>query len=202
MKIKNSTLKLTILIALSIVLTYCGKKNDVRSYSEEIPKNEPSKSFHAQNIPLPDKIQSKIKWNTPAGWILEHSKSKLRIATFSVKLNKKEAVCTLIPLYGDGGGLTPNIRMWYGTLTGNDIKESELKDFIKKQKDFITSSGLKGILIDFLNVKSKTPDLSMLVSVITLPQKTLFIKMSGTRSLLEKNRNKFLEFSKSINTGE
>ena len=187
-----------IVLILIFLVSACGKSEDVRNYTEE-----PVNTTQVDNLKIhgnvPEmKAPNDIKWNTPSGWESVKSDSRMRIATFSVKSGNEAALCTLIPLRGDGGGLAPNVNMWYSALTGEKPVEKKLGEFLKEQKKFKTSTGFDGILIDFLGVSSKEGKNSMLVSVITLNNRTLFIKFSGSKKIIENNRNKFLALSKSI----
>ncbi len=201
MKIIKSLLKISIILGMTLIFISCGK-NDVRNYKEQIPDNKTGHNFHGENTGLTQTVTKEFRWSAPKGWILENSKSKLRIATFSIRQKKMNAICTLIPLHGDGGGLDANVRMWYGTLTGKDISDNKLNIFIKEQKRFKTLSGRKGVLIDLLKTESKDNTTSMLISVITFPRKTLFIKMTGDKDILRSNKDKFINFSKSIKMGK
>jgi hypothetical protein len=197
MKIIKSLLKISIPLTLVLIFISCGKSN-VRNYKEQVPIDKTVHNFHGEDIGMTQTVTTEFKWSAPQGWILEKSKSKLRIATFFIRQNNKNAICTLIPLHGDGGGLSANVRMWYGTLTGKDISDTKLKVFLKEQKKFKTSSGYKGVLIDFLKTESKDILTSMLISIVTFPKKTLFIKLTGDKDILLSNRDKFISLSKSI----
>lgn len=198
MRIKRLLFITVLFVVLSLVVISCGKEK-IRNYSEETPQKEQvsQENFHdrsGQDL----EVRQNIMWDTPSGWTPVDTKSRLRIATFSVKLDDKKAECTIIPLHGNGGGLIPNTRMWYGTVTGKDISDNELNEFLKAKKEFKTLSGLDGIFIDFTGTISKNGDFSMMISVITLPEKTLFIKLSGDKSVIINNRDKFMKLSESV----
>ncbi|MEN8223692.1 MAG: hypothetical protein ABFR36_10630, partial [Acidobacteriota bacterium] len=67
---------------------------------------------------------------------------------------------------------------------------------------FKTRSNNEGILIDFTTMTGKESDLSIIVSIISFPEKSLFIKLSGDPEVLRNNKDKILKLSKSIESGE
>ncbi len=193
-----------ILLFSSLLITSCNKDDKVKSYKEEIKVEKIPQSIqnHAHGEDIPGKPESNIKWESPEGWVSIKTDSKIRLATYSVKSGSKEAVCTIIPLSGDGGGLKANILMWLSGLIQKEFSEVELNNFISEQKQFITSDNHKGIFIDFTTITGKESDLSMLVSVIELSGKTLFIKFSGATEIVTKNKEKLFKLSKSIKSEE
>ncbi len=198
------SLPVILLSLLSIIfLVSCGNKNDVRSFKETIPENVRSDAnTHGQGMNVPVIPSTEIKWDTPEGWTNIKTESKLRLATYSIKSGEKEAICTIIPLSGDAGGLKANIQMWLSSISGKDLSGNELEEFILKQKKFRTKSNNGGIFIDLTGMTDKGSDLSIIVSVIDLSDKTLFIKLSGDRDIVKSNLDKILSLSKSIVSGE
>ncbi len=204
MRSKYSLPVIILLVVTFVIFSIsCGKKNEVRSFKEEIAENEkPAMSGHAHGMNVPGATKTNLKWDTPEGWTSIKTESKLRLATFSIKSGDKEAVCTIIPLSGDAGGLKANVQMWSASIAEKEPLESEIDEFISKQKKFKTRSNNEGIFIDFTSMTGKESDLSIIVSMITFPGKTLFIKMSGDPEVLRNNRDKILQLSKSIESGE
>ena len=176
-----------ILIPIFFVFTCCENNNGVRSYKEKVSD---------QNIN--NKIQKKetsqdsvnLEWETPEGWT-EKRGSGMRLATFIIRANGKETTCTIIPLKGDGGGLKPNILRWLNQLKIKMFPEEKLDQFISSQKTFKTSGNLSAILIDFTSVTPPDSDLSMLAAIVSLKNKTVFIKMVGEKSVLKENLSRF-----------
>ncbi len=202
----RSKYSLPVILFVFIFLIFtvsCGKKNEVRSFKEEIAEKEkPAMTGHAHGMNVPGATKTELKWDTPNGWTSIKTESKLRLATYSIKSGEKEAVCTIIPLSGDAGGLKANVQMWSASIADKEPSESEIDEFISKQKKFKTKSNNEGIFIDFTTITGKESDLSIIVSMITLPGKTLFIKMSGDPEVLRLNRAEILKLSESIESGE
>ncbi|MEN8153363.1 MAG: hypothetical protein ABFR75_05015 [Acidobacteriota bacterium] len=201
MKPRNSLPVIFFVLILVIVFSSCSKKDEVRSYKEKIVKKDIPQGFHGKNTMESTVKKTDIKWETPEDWKLAENASKLRIATYSFKSGDKEALCTMIPLSGDGGGIFANVQMWLSTLKKEEAKEAEIKEFISKQKKFKTSDSHEGIFLDFTEITGKESGNSIIVSIITLHNKTLFIKFSGDTSLVIQNREKLMALSKSINIG-
>ena len=204
MRSKYSLPVIIILILTFVIFSIsCGKKNEVRSFKEEITeKDKPEMTTHAHGMNVPGATKTNLKWDTPDGWVSIKTESKLRLATYSIKSGDKEAVCTIIPLSGDAGGLKANVQMWSASIADKEPSESEIDEFISKQKKFKTRSNNEGIFIDFTSITGKESDLSIIVSMITFPGKTLFIKMSGDPEVLRNNKEKMLKLSESIESGE
>ena len=202
MRSKNSLSVIFIAIVFLLFSFSCSKDNEVRSHKEEITKKEPAVKSHGHGMNVPGATETNIKWKTPDNWTDIKTESKLRLATYSVKSGEKEAICTIIPLSGDAGGLMANVQMWLSNVADKEYSESELKSFIAKQKKFKTRSNNEGIFIDFTNITGKESDLSIVVSVISFPGKTLFIKLTGDIDVVKSNLDKVFKLSESIESGE
>ena len=150
MKPKNS---LSVIFSVFVVILFsfaCNKENEIRSYKEKIEKKDIPSGFHGNDTIESTAPESNIKWNTPDGWSPAKNSSKLRIATYLFKSENREAICTLIPLSGDGGGIIANVQMWLSSLQKEEIKETEIKEFISRQKKFKTFDNHEGIFLDFI----------------------------------------------------
>jgi len=198
MRSKNSLSVITIVSLFMIFSISCNKDNEIKSYKEKIQKTKPSVLSHGHGVDISRPTKSDLKWDIPEGWTSIKANSKLRLATYSIKSGGKEAICTVVPLSGDAGGLKANIQMWLASTSEKNLSEEELKKFISKQEKFKTKDGKEGIFIDFSEMTGKEPDLTIGVSVITYPKKTLFIKMTGNIGVVKSNKDKMLKLSKSI----
>jgi len=203
MRSENS-LPVIVLTAFILIFSIsCGKKEEVRSFKEEISKQEsPAMEPHGHGMNIPGAAQSDFKWDSPDGWTEIKTESKLRLATYTVKSREKEAICTIIPLTGDAGGLKANVQMWLASIADREYTDREIDDFISRQKKFSTRDNEEGIFIDFTPITGKESDLTIIVSVIKLKDKTLFIKLSGDKGIVTSNTEKIFELSKSIRSGE
>jgi len=192
-----------ILTAALVFSAACGKKNETRTFKEEIQEKEkPAMTGHGHGMNVPGAAKTDIKWEAPEGWEEIKTESRLRLATYSVKSGEKEAICSIIPLSGDAGGLKANVQMWFASVGEKEPAMDEVDAFIAKQKQFTSKSDQPGVFIDYTTITGKESDLSIIVSVITLPGRTLFIKLTGDPEVLKLNRDKLFKLSESVESGE
>lgn len=140
-----------------------------------------------------------FSWDTPQGWSREQKTSGMRLAAFSIKSQDKESLCTIIPLKGAAGGIRANVMRWLGQINVNMEPGSEkLEKFLSAGEDFRTKGGFPAVMIDFTTITPRPEDRSILATVITLQDSTIFIKMTGEKSHLVENKEKFKALSKSF----
>jgi len=195
------------LILLSTVFVFlfvsCNNKGSVRKFTENIENNKNTKKTMMGGVSSNSnkllKKRIRFDWEVPDAWLIGENSSAIRVATFIIKEGEEEAVCTIIPLLGSGGGLIPNVKLW---LEQVEIKMSpedkQFKDFLEKNEKFKTKDNLDVRMIDITTLQKNNDDNSIIVSIITLEHKTVFIKLRGKRAVLIKNRNKFKDLCKSF----
>jgi hypothetical protein len=180
-----------------LVAPACRQQPQTREYEEN------SASAAAAPMQMQTRPHSvSWRWERPLQWREEES-AGLRLATFSITSGAEVGQCTLITLPGDGGGVQANVQRWLDQLHLPLFSQPELDDFLSRQKKMRTVSGLPVTIIDFasLNNPQDRSGTSLLVAVITGENQTLFVKMSGEKALLEKNREVFNKFSLSLSPG-
>ena len=176
------------------VFKNCENNSKVRNYKEKISDDKIDSKVQIKGE---DRQFEVLEWKIPDGWI-EKKGSGFRLATFSIQSSEKEATCTIIPLRGDGGGLKPNVLRWLNQLGIGMDSGDELNRFISKQKKFKTSGNLSALFVDFTPLTHLKSDISMFVSVVSLQDTTVFVKMRGEKSFLIKNRDKFVSLCRSL----
>ncbi|MCP4221413.1 MAG: hypothetical protein GY765_42700 [bacterium] len=190
----------TCLATLCILLLFvsCGKDTKVRKYSEKVPAAEKAPEPHGHPKTMPaakTATQHKkphFKWQSPEGWAEDSKSSGFRLATFTVKSGDKEAVCTVIPLKGDAGGLDANARRWLGQIKANNPDaEKDMKTVMAAQEKFLTGEKFPATMLDFTAVTPGASDNSTLVTTIIVDGNSIFIKMTGAKNILLENRDKF-----------
>lgn len=190
--------KLFITIFCFFVLLACGDGEKVRKYKEDqVALKEKDKTAN-------DTVKSdtrKIIWKTPAGW-LEKEARGIRLATFDIKSDNEFALCTIITLQGDGGGIKANVIRWLGQLDLKMGSEDELDNFILKQKRFTTEQKMPATFIDFTPLVNSIDRNTMMALIIKLPRETIFLKMIGKNNILQKSREKFLTLGQSLKVAE
>lgn len=179
----------------------CDSGDRVRQYTEESPSVETSRDAGVGRAAAPAQQPGPLTWNTPAGWVEERKSSTMRLAAFSIRQDGKEAICTIIPLKGDGGGLKANIKRWLAQLDIRLKSEAELDQFIARQKRLTTSGGLPAVLVDFSGLQPAGGGTSILVGIVTLKGATVFVKMTGDTALLPGQKDRFLSLIESLKIG-
>jgi len=196
--------KYLIFIIISLMfIVYCDK-GDIRQHTEKVDKNDQKtmklKSPHStKSIKNDDVKKPSFDWAVPKGWEIGENTSAVRVATLNVKRDNLFAVCTIIPLLGNGGGLEPNVEMWLGQVgIIMHRNEKKFKDFIANNEKFKTDEGVEVEMVDITTLQSDKELDSIMVSLIKLDKYTVFVKLRGNRTLLIENREKFKKLCKSI----
>lgn len=183
-----------------LIFISCDSSDGVRQYTEDSPPVDISRDAGEKHAAAPAQQPDPLTWDTPAEWVEERKSSTMRLAAFSVRQDDKEAICTIIPLKGDGGGLKANVRRWLAQLDIRLKSEAELDQFIARQKRLTTSGGLPAVLVDFTGLQP-AGDTSILVGIVTLKGATVFIKMTGDTALLSGQKDRFLSLIESLKIG-
>lgn len=192
------------LLAL-LFLVSCDSGEQVRQYTEESPASPMTRT--TGEVPgasgdIRNQRSGKLLWDTPIGWREEQKPSTMRLASFTIKDDRGEAICTVIPLKGDGGGLKLNVIRWLDQLNIKLSSESEVDSFIGRQQRFNTSGGLPAVFVDFTALSPSTDTgTSILVGIVTLEGATVYVKMTGDASLLKTRKDRFLSLLKSLKIG-
>jgi hypothetical protein len=200
---KSRRMNLTLcffLLAALLLFVSCDRGHKVRKYKGKVPGAQtqtqtqtttaaPAKQdAHAQ----PGAKAGHYYWDTPEGWSEVPRTSSMRLATFAIKSQGKEAICTIIPLRGEAGGLRANVTRWLGQVAGSTGPTGDtVSQLLDKRERFLTKGQFPGVLIDYTTLTSNPSGPSILAAVITVHGNSVFIKMTGEKSLLKKNKTKF-----------
>ncbi|MFC2155575.1 hypothetical protein ACFLRB_03670 [Acidobacteriota bacterium] len=177
------------LLLLLLLFFGCDKGREVRKYQ----KKETSQTAKT----TPGQVQ--FQWDVPQGWEESRTTSGMRLASFSVKSQGGESLCTIIPLKGTAGGIRANVIRWFGQINakmepGND----DLEKFLAGGEEFRTKGNFPAFLYDFTGLTRGQEDQSILVTIITFRDSSIFIKMTGKKTQLIKNKSKFKSLSQSF----
>jgi len=142
-----------------------------------------------------------LTWSLPKGWKESPNKSSMRLATFTDGNGAQGIECSIVSLGGSAGGLNENIRRWMGQVNLKDISDSELNAFIAKQEKITTQDNFATMIVDLTQLQSDSENTnpSIVAAIIEMEDKTVFVKMTGQRGALTKNRSKFKELCQSLN---
>lgn len=187
-------------------LTSCGPNDSYRHYSEVViePAAQPRmRNPHAQmqNIPMHDAgdtptTSSPLSWTIPKGWS-EQKSSGIRVATLIPVDDAKTVECTIVSLGAEAGSIAPNIVRWAGQIHVN-LDAAGQKKFIGELIVLKTSQGFNVTVADFSPLLKSDTDPSMLAAILSVEDKTIFIKMTGPKNKIVPYREDFFSLCQSI----
>lgn len=191
----------------------CDKGGKVRKYKEkESPAPTRTRAHPPMaktetpapgtvNAPGADAAHAHFQWKTPDGWGEEKKSSGFRLASFTVTSPGSTglAVCTIIPLQGEAGGLKANVSRWLGqVVSGVGPADSRVDELLKAQEKFLAGDKFPAVFFDLTSVTPDPTDKSILATVVTVGGNSVFIKMTGEKSILTANKEKFKTLCKSF----
>lgn len=152
--------------------------------------NDTAASAEPTQVLEGNRSASGYEWTPPAGWARGPEKA-MREITYLV--GNGDAECYVTLLGGSGGGLLANINRWCGQMGQPPFRESDLASMV--QVDML---GTKATLVELERGSgSSTASEYLLGAVCLLPERSVFVKLTGPRALLERERGAFQEFCKS-----
>ena len=203
----KTSLICTLAATLAILSTGCDRDN-VKVYhveKDDTATTPPPAAAPAAmpttmpaGLPVPDTSSlPKLKYTLPDGW-LEKTPTELRVASFGISENGKNADVSVIPLGGMAGGDLPNVNRWRGQVGLQPLADADLQQLAEKVE-------IAGQPADLYDVSGTTPgsgDAERIVGVIFhRDDATWFFKMTGDADLVEKQKPAFVSFLKSFQFG-
>ncbi len=140
-----------------------------------------------------------LSWNVPNGWH-EKSVSGMRLASFASDQDPGIDV-SIVSLGGMAGGVSANVNRWLKQINLPSLDEEALNQFLSKQKKFKTESGLSVTLVDLTMLQERednNTEPGILAAMVEIPERTVFLKMSGTVDEIDKNREAFAALCQSL----
>jgi hypothetical protein len=198
-------MRYTIAICLPVLLLVaCAEQPEKRVYTEiviDAPPpvargvDEAHRDMRDMALPAVQRSSgsAEFSWTAPAGW-REEPGTGMRLATLWVE----DGECTLIVLSGDVGGLAANIARWMDQVQLRPLSPAQMQSYIEGLERFETSAGLSGLLLDFDEFVQDAAALSTLGGIIQRGPETMFVKLTGSKSLLARERDNFITLCKSI----
>ncbi len=217
---KSPTFRLFALIIL-VTLSSCEKKAAVREYDETfldstVVNKEEFQRIHApflngsaggsmdmsaQSGDMKDMLQKSVSsvplaWDVPEGWG-EQKGSGMRLVTFT---SENGMECSITSLAGTSGGLKANAMRWIGQLQITTGSDAAIDDFLAKSEQRTSKGNLPYTILDFTKLQGSADaqTSSMISAVMELPQSTVFIKMTGTKTAVSANFTKFESLCQSL----
>ncbi len=137
-----------------------------------------------------------FSWQVPEHWI-EQAEQKMRMATYQIGTHSN-AECYVVVLPGDAGGVLPNINRWYKQM-GHGSKAINSLDKVPEIDILNTKAKHVEILGNYTNMSGKSFNNFMMYGVIfSFNKSMIFIKMTGSESVIQNERQNFLTFCKSF----
>lgn len=139
----------------------------------------------------------RLAWTTPEGW-KETPRGEMRVASFAVTDPEgNQADVSVIPLSGSGGGDLGNVNRWRGQVGQPPLTEDELA----KVAERVELGGRPAALFD-QGGESADGEKTRILAVIQHREGTAwFFKMTGSDSLVAREKRAFVAFLKSFEFG-
>ena len=128
-------------------------------------------------------------WKIPANWTPGPS-SSMRLASYEVsdeEGNELDFSVTSFP--GDVGGLLANVNRWLGQIGVQPTDEEGLKRFVRP----VTIDGISAQLVE-----ASSEDKTLYAAILMREDRSWFFKLTGSKSLAEKEKKNFSDFLESI----
>ena len=203
----SHSLPLTAAALLLLLAAGCGR-DDVKVYkvdaSDTVTTPTPPIAATApgtmpgampEGLPAPDNSGlPKLQYALPEGW-KEKPLTQLRVASFEIAENGKTADVSVIPLSGMAGGDTANVNRWRGQVGQPTLDESELK----KSAESAQVGDKPADLYDLAGTAPGSGDAERILGTIFHTEdSTWYFKMTGDAALVEKQKQAFIGFLKSV----
>lgn len=195
-----------ILMSLSLAaVTGCSEPDVPKRHYQEIiveaaphMEHDDAQEAHAsmRDVPMPlhtrqaDEVT--LSWDTPDGWS-EGAGSGMRLATWRINDAPDGTECTLIVLSGDAGGLAANIVRWMEQVQIAPPSDAALRAYVDGLERIQTQRAMTGVLVDFDEFVDDPSALSTLAAIIESGRETLFVKLTGPKGVLARERENFIQ---------
>jgi hypothetical protein len=183
----------------------CGR-DDVKVYKTDSADTTPAVPLPAAvampaampatmppGLPAPDNSAlPPLKYVLPAGWT-EKPLTTMRVASFSISENGKQADASVIPMGGAAGGVTANVKRWRGQVGLPPVTDDEAAKLAEK----VSVGDQPADLFDLAGGGQR-----ILAAIFHRDDTTWFFKITGDDALVEKQKNTFVSFLKTVQFGE
>ncbi len=179
-----------VLLCVPIFLASC-RNDKIEVY--RIPKENLSVAMEQGNV-APPVPEHSAQWVKPDGWS-EQPVSEMRLGSFKVNgPDGTSADISVVVFPGEAGGLVSNINRWRGQLELPPLEEKQLPETIQQTE----IQGAPGFFVDLRTAENSAKPSRILGAVLQRPGRTWFVKMTGSPTLLESQRQKFFDFVNSF----
>jgi hypothetical protein len=136
----------------------------------------------------------RISYKAPEGWT-ESAPGSVRVASFRIAKDSKQADVSVIPLAGAAGGDLANVNRWRGQVGLEPVTEAELKQSAEAVQ-------IAGAPAELYELSGKNPGSGDAMRVLGAIQHrdgvAWFFKVSGDDALVAEQKPAVIEFLKSV----
>jgi hypothetical protein len=148
-------------------------------------------------LPADNSLQPTLQYTLPAGWE-KKALTQMRVASFGIAQNGKQADVSVIPLGGMAGNDPANVNRWRGQVGLSSLPDDELAKLAEK----VSVGDVPGDLYDLAGTSPGSGDAERILGVILHRDDTAwFFKMTGEAALVEAQKPAFISFLKSVQFG-
>lgn len=133
-----------------------------------------------------------LKYEVPAGW-QEEPASGFRKASFKIHADGETGDVSVSDLAAAAGDLLPNVNRWRGQVGLEPMTQAE----VEKQAETMDVGTRQGQYIEMIGDEKAT-----LGVIVTTDDRAWFIKLTGEKKLVERQRENFKAFVHSLAIGE
>jgi hypothetical protein len=193
---------------LVLAVVSCGRDSvrvyHVDSSDSATPAPPPATTPAVMPATMPDGLaapdhggQPQLKYTVPAGW-QEKAPTELRVASFGISQDGKQADVSVIPLGGMAGGDLANVSRWRGQVGLPPLADDDLQKLAEK----VEVAGQPADLFDLAGTTPGGGDSQRILGVILHRADAVwFFKMTGDAKLVEDQKPAFVSFLKSLSFG-
>ncbi len=194
-------------VAIGAILIFaaagCGRDN-VKVYhvdsSDTATPTPPPTAPAAMPATMPDGLapdnsgQPSLQYILPAGWE-KKAPTQMRVASFGISQDGKQADVSVIPLAGMAGTDPANVNRWRGQVGLGPLPEADVLNLAEK----VSVGGQPADLYDLAGTNPGNSAAERILGVILHRGDTAwFFKMTGDANLVEQQKSAFISFLKSI----
>lgn len=173
---------LFLFLIAELFLSSCGDSQQIKTH--RLPKAIPNTNVTAPSQPF-------LTWKTPVSW-KTLAPSAMRRASFSVEDEVGNSLdISIVFLPGDSGSELANVNRWREQIKLPPIDAS----ILEKESQSLTVQIGEAKVIDLQGEES---DERTLVATIPENRGTWFIKMTGEKMMLGREKTTFMEFLNSL----
>jgi hypothetical protein len=149
-------------------------------------------------LPVPDNSGlPSLQYTQPAGWE-KKAPTQMRVASFGVSQDGKQADVSVIPLAGMAGTDPANVNRWRGQVGLGSVPETDIASLAEK----VTVGEQAADLYDLAGTAPGSGNAERILGVILHRDDTAwFFKMTGDANLVEQEKPAFIAFLKSVQFG-